>query len=43
MSGFDNLKDEASGSRRRRPDQVKEGEQFAEEGKDLAGKEVTTR
>lgn len=40
MSDFENMKDEAEKLAQQHPDQVKEGEQFAEkEGKDLAGKE----
>jgi hypothetical protein len=40
MSEFDNLKNEAEQAAQQHPEQVKEGEQFAEkEGKDLAGKE----
>jgi hypothetical protein len=40
MSEFDNLKNEAEQLAQQHPDQVKEGEQWAEkEGKDLAGKE----
>jgi hypothetical protein len=40
MSEFDNLKNEAEQLAQEHPDQVKEGEQFAEkEAKDLAGKE----
>jgi hypothetical protein len=40
MSDFDNMKDEAEKLAQQHPDQVKEGEQFAEkEGKDLAEKE----
>lgn len=41
MSEFDNLKNEAEQAAQQHPEQVKEGEQFAEkEGKDLAGKEL---
>ena len=40
MSEFDNLKNEAEQAAQQHPEQVKEGEQFAEkEAKDLAGKE----
>ena len=40
MSEFDNLKNEAEQLAQQHPDQVKQGEQFAEkEAKDLAGKE----
>lgn len=40
MSEFDNLKNEAEKQVQEHPEQVKEGEQWAEkEGKDLAGKE----
>jgi hypothetical protein len=41
MSEFDNLKDEAEKLAREHPEQVKQGEQWAEkEGKDLAEKEL---